>query len=90
MKYLGKFDCECDMGWTTRLQPNLISSEPQFKKCNHAIPISFYFPNTFKVFYDPKRDNSFPYANDPDYWMNLFSYCIRSVKYSFSTFFQPY
>lgn len=76
-EYHGKLDCECDLGWTTRLQPNLISREPQFKKCNQAVPISLYFPNTLKVFYDPEQDNSFPYGNDPNYWGKLLGYWMR-------------
>ena len=82
-------DCKCDLGWSTRIEPNLVSRSPQFKKCNLPVHISLYFPNTLKVFYSQSEDNFFPYAFDPDYWVELMAYALRNLKYSVLTFFQP-
>lgn len=74
--FLGKTDCLCDFGWGSLPVPNF-SSKKSVIKCNEPIPLSAYFPNFMKVYYDQTYDNIFPYGGDPDYWVQSLQYYVR-------------
>lgn len=40
--------------------------------------------------YDPARDNRFPHAYDPEYWVKALQFYVRKYKYDIETFFQPW
>jgi hypothetical protein len=86
--FLGKADCQCDFGWGSLPIPNF-STDKAIQKCNEPIPISSYFPNFMKIYYDQSYDNIFPFAGDPDYWSAALLYYLRDLKYMIEQFFFP-
>lgn len=78
--FLGKTDCKCDFGWGSLPIPNF-TKQRSILKCNESIPLSAYFPNYMKVYYDQSYDNMFPFAGDPNYWSQAAQYYLRELKY---------
>lgn len=86
--FLGKTDCFCNMGWGSYSEPSM-GKNRALQKCNKAMPLSAYFPNFRRIYYDEAYDNIWSFGGNKDYWPRMIQYFARYGKYRVINFFYP-